>query len=127
MNTLPTTEQILSAAHERDMSRQEQFRIDRTSLREKLMVAHLLDPTVPLHFEGGFQGYGDSGQYENDSGNDEVDKLFSDAVDIFVTFDWYNNEGGGGDLTWDVKEDKLTINGYYNEVQQVSMMSEEEV
>lgn len=127
MNTLPTMEQILSAAHEKDMLHKEHFRTDRAALRNKLMVAQLLDSRVPLEYEGTFDGYGDSGQYNNDSGNKEVDKLFSTAVDLFVTFDWYNNEGGGGDLSWNLKDDMLTINGYYNEVQQVTMMNEEEV
>lgn len=100
----------------------EAFAQKRAHLRLMLMRTHLLDDKAPLKFVGTFGGSGDSGSFYNDTGNDEVDSLFSDALEEFVTFDWYNNEGGGGDITWEVNTDKITINGYYNETVATEVM-----
>ena len=97
----------------------------RKELGEKITSLALLNPTYLTTFSSTFSGYGDSGQYDYTSGNFEVDDLFAYMVDTVVNFDWYNNEGGGGDITWDVISDTITINGYQNVTSQVSMMEEE--
>jgi hypothetical protein len=73
-----------------------------------------------------FNGYGDSGEIFERSDHPGVNVLLSAALDKFVTFDWYNNDGGGGDIQWMVAEDKIIINGYYNETVQTDVMEKEE-
>ena len=104
----------------------EDFKSMRAKLREKLLTNSLLGDDQTLEFTATFDGYGDSGNFNNDADDPEINALLSEAVDLFVHFDWYNNEGGGGDLTWDVRADKIIINGYQNETQRVDAMSEEE-
>lgn len=105
----------------------EAFAEKRAALRQKLLVARVLDATTPVEFAGTFSGGGDSGNYDGGGyQNEEVDDFFGEALTEFVTFDWYNNDGGGGDITWDVVKDKITINGYYNLVESISEMTEEE-
>ena len=106
-------------------SKKEDFAEKRKELREKLLAAKLMGETEDTEFTVTFDGCGDSGQCNNDSGNDEVDKLLSEAVERFVTFDWYNNDGGGGDITWDIVADEIIINGYYNETVRTDAMIEE--
>lgn len=104
----------------------EAFMEKRAALRQKLLTQHILNDGISLRFHGSFSGCGDSGNYDGgDYKNSEVDELFADALEEFVTFDWYNNDGGGGDITWDVVDDKITINGYYNEIVSTDVMSEE--
>lgn len=97
----------------------------RKELGEKITAQKLLDNNTPIEYTATFDGYGDSGQYNNDSGSAEVDALFSYMVDTVVTFDWYNNDGGGGDITWNVITDVITINGYVNVTTQEDAMCEE--
>ena len=97
----------------------------RKELGEKITAKRLLDPKTPLEYTSTFDGYGDSGEYNYDSGDDEVDTLLCYMVDTVVTFDWYNNEGGGGDITCNVLTDTITINGYANVTTQEDMMIEE--
>lgn len=106
-------------------SKKEAFAEKRKELREKLLAAKLMGESEDTEFTVTFDGCGDSGQCNNDSGNDEVDKFLSEAVDLFVTFDWYNNDGGGGDITWDIVADEIIINGYYNETVRTDAMTEE--
>ena len=120
------TNLIIQSVSQRKEEEQDQITKIRKQLREKLLTEKLLGENEDLEFTGTFDGSGDSGQYNNDAGNQEVDKLFSLAIDAFVTFDWYNNDGGGGDITWDVVADKIIINGYYNEIIQTSAMEEAE-
>lgn len=102
------------------------FDLKREALREKLLLDLVLGEEEDLVFKGTFDGCGDSGQYNEDAENEEVDELFADAINQFVHFDWYNNDGGGGDITWHVVEDRIVINGYYNEMVQTDVMSEAE-
>ena len=88
---------------------------ERKALRTKLLANVLVGEEQSLVFSADFDGYGDSGSIHSNTGNEEVDRLLSKAVDLYVTFDWYNNDGGGGDITWLVMPDKIVINGYYNE------------
>lgn len=101
------------------------FKQKRKELREKLLTAKILGEIDELVFTGSFDGSGDSGQYNNDASNREVNEFFSEAIDQFVTFNWYDGEGGAGDITWDVVADKITINGYSNYIAQETEMDEE--
>lgn len=98
----------------------------RKKLRETLLIDRILD-NGKLIFEGTFDGYGDSGEYYIDTGNTDVDSFLNECLNINVTFDWYNNDGGGGDIKWEVISDKITINGYYNVTEQHIEMDEVEV
>lgn len=97
----------------------------RKELGEAIIAQRILDTSIPVEYTSTFDGYGDSGQYNHEAGQDEVDTLFSHMIDTVVTFDWYNGDGGGGDITWDVLSDVITINGYANTVTQEDMMSGE--
>lgn len=110
-------------AYQQQLKR-ENLKLRRAELLETLRVNELVKGD-PGHFESSFDGYGDSGQYNNDSGNNSVDKLFSDMIDSHVNFDWYNNEGGGGTISWDISSDTITINGYQNIINQETMMDDE--
>jgi hypothetical protein len=100
--------------------------MNRKELRQKLLVDAILGQEDKLIFEAIFDGYGDSGNVYASTGNEDVDKFLSDAVEKHVTFDWYNNDGGGGDITWYVKDDKIIINGYQNITTREDVMAEEE-
>ena len=96
----------------------------RKELGEKITSKAVLTPDSPTTFTSTFDGYGDSGQYHHEAGDEEVDALLSHMVYTVVTFDWYNNDGGGGDITWDVVSDVITINGYKSVITQEDVMSE---
>lgn len=97
----------------------------RKALQEKLLTNAILTES-PLVFQAEFDGYGDSGQSHCDTGNKEVDRFLADCIELFVTFDWYNGDGGGGDITWNVRTDKITINGYENVTSQEPVLEEAE-
>jgi hypothetical protein len=99
----------------------------RAVLRHECLVDKLVsEEDTGLSFYGEFHGSGDSGNYEVETGNDIVDKFLELMLDKHVNFDWYNNEGGGGDITWDVQTDKVIINGHYYVQESVDEMVEEE-
>jgi hypothetical protein len=100
--------------------------MNRKELRQKLLVDVILGQENELVFQAYFDGYGDSGNVHTSTGNADVDEFLAWCVDKYVKFDWYNNEGGGGDITWEVQTDKVTINGYYNVTQKHDVMVEEE-
>lgn len=104
----------------------ESFAAKRGALRTKLLTEKLLGNSDETEFTITFDGCGDSGQCNNDTNNEEVNQLLAEAVELFVDFNWYDNDGGGGDVTWDIVTDKIVINGYYNETVQTSAMAEEE-
>ena len=81
-----------------------------------------------------FAGSGDSGNIDDktyyDADNmivkditDEQDSLMEDIADHILSshyqYDWYNNDGGGGKLTINLKEKSWTIDGYQYEVQRI--------
>lgn len=112
---------------ERKNALNEELAVRRKKLREKLIINLIVEEGAERIFEGTFDGYGDSGQYNQDSGNKEVDDFFSDFIQANAThFDWWNNEGGGGDITWNVDTDVITINGYYNVTHREDVMIDEE-
>lgn len=99
----------------------------RAVLRLEIMRLKMIgEENIPLTSQGYFSGSGDSGSYDICTGMPAVDLFLEKMLDIHVTFDWYNNDGGGGDITWDVMTDKITINGYTNVINEVTEMHGEE-
>lgn len=74
-----------------------------------------------------FSGEGDSGNYWNDCENPLVNRFLTLIGEEHIDFNWYDNDGGGGDITWDISTDTITINGYYNVVTQETAMEAQEV
>jgi len=87
----------------------------RKKLRDELLVSIILDKEK-TEFTATFDGYGDSGEVHADTGNKKVDEFLESCVTAYVTTDWYNGDGGGGDITWKVFDDKIIINSHYNEM-----------
>lgn len=97
----------------------------RAALRQQIQ-ANMLLGSGQSTFCGSFDGCGDSGNYYVSTGDEDVDEFLTGMLEKHVTFDWYNNDGGGGDITWDVVTNKVIINGYTNVVETISQMHEEE-
>jgi len=84
----------------------------RANLRAELLVDVLImekEGVIQVQYGGG----GDSGDIDA-TGNTPLDEFFAEVVDHYCQFDWWNNEGGGGDITWNLVTDTLTLNGYYH-------------
>lgn len=90
------------------------FDVYRRALRYVLLEEALIDK-AELKLELTFSGYGDSGQIDEYSGDERADILLSAVTDFGVTWDWYNNDGGGGTITWRVLDDEIDVSGYWNE------------
>lgn len=99
--------------------------IFRAALRSDCLISSLVEGGQ-TSFYGEFCGSGDSGNYEPMEKNTAVNRFLEYMVQIHVHFDWYNNDGGGGDITWYVTDDVVTINGYQNVTTTESVMLEEE-
>lgn len=106
---------------------EDQLAVYRKELREELLGKRVEGTDVSDEFQMTFDGSGDSGNYNYDSGDSLVDFLLVSLGEENIHFDWYNNEGGGGDITWRLVDDVVTINGYYNVMEQVSEMEDVEV
>jgi hypothetical protein len=120
-----STENIINFMNDRAKKKLEKLSIIRASLRERILTDKILLESQTT-FSAEFDGYGDSGSVYADVGDEEINQFLTLAVETFVDFDWYNNEGGGGNITWDVISDKIIINGYFNVVQQVNALDEAE-
>ena len=87
---------------------------------------------IELHYSG----CGDSGEMtevaaykENDIITDYSEKgkhlqLHDDWSEIFydlLTYDWYNNDGGGGVIYIDLENMNIEVDGYYNETIEVNL------
>ena len=74
-----------------------------------------------------FYGAGDSGELVTWNMPEEFTDLAQEALDEYVEFDWYNNEGGGGRITFhrdiDGKGPGLTITAYMNQLSEIPMMN----
>ena len=93
----------------------------RARLRERFLVNRLLDPEQPVTIVAEFSGSGDSGAMDSCTINDAAMNLFLDFIlSRYVPYDWFNNDGGGGTITWDLVEDTILIEGYVNVLQQIS-------
>lgn len=102
------------------------FDVVRSVVRQSALGKIIVDNT-PAAIGLTFDGYGDSGNHHyNAEYALDIKYFLSEAMEKFVTFDWYNNDGGGGDLTWNLADDKIIINGYTNYTETHPEMSEEE-
>lgn len=88
----------------------------RDAVRISLLADRILGDETPLVIDLTFSGEGDSGDWNEHHSNPYVQHLFDHLLNTKVDFDWYNNDGGGGSITWDVVADVITIDGYCNEV-----------
>lgn len=116
---------IIKSINERKKKELENLSTARAALRERILTDKVLAQSETT-FSAEFDGYGDSGTVYSNTSDHEIDEFLNLAVHTLVEFDWYNNEGGGGDITWDVVTDKIIINGYYNVVERVSELEEAE-
>lgn len=85
------------------------------ALQENLLKAVLLGQSDEVFIELSFSGSGDSGNWDDQHENPLVQHLFNFLMEKKVNWDWYNNDGGGGSITWDIKENVIEISGYWNE------------
>ena len=85
------------------------------TLRTMVLTDELKNPVI-LQYEG----YGDSGGFENvpDKLPEEVEDFLWDLL-TQNEGGWENNDGGRGDIKWDVNTDEITIDHvqYYTESQ----------
>lgn len=103
------------------------FATFRKVVRQKRLEECIADSSATSTVGLTFDGYGDSGNhYFNETYPDYLATFLNFAMDELVTFDWYNNDGGGGDLTWDLSTDKIIVNGYTNYTETHQEMDEEE-
>lgn len=91
-------------------------------LRSRVLLSEL-----PSVIEVDFSGYGDSGNVYADTGDEELDKFMNHIVNTKVYYDWYNNDGGQGTVTWDLTNDRMTIDGSYNTTESHDEMCDVEV
>jgi hypothetical protein len=83
--------------------------------RDALILGHI---TSELQYT--YDGYGDSGgidQIETIPENTELENHLKDFMDrlVYQTNPGYEiNEGGGGNVTWDINADKIYISHYQN-------------
>jgi hypothetical protein len=96
----------------------------RRLLRARYITSSLIGRDVELTHTADFDGGGDSGDLQYD-GPDDMEKFFDQILDEHVTFDWYNGDGGGGDIHWDMSTDIITISGFSRYTETESKMSEE--
>ena len=53
-----------------------------------------------------YKEYNDKADFGNDG--DELHYVLSSMIG----YDWYNNDGGRGELIWDLKKEKIFVDGY---------------
>ncbi|MGQ0565616.1 MAG: hypothetical protein ACT4OK_11165 [Gemmobacter sp.] len=106
-----------------NLSDADNLKLFRAALRTALLADTILGKEDSLIIEQSFSGEGDSGDWQERHENPYVQHLFDHLLQTQVTFDWYNNEGGGGSVTWDVVADLITIDGYWNELIQHDVAS----
>lgn len=117
---VPTVPQMKATKHnyrETDQS----FEARRARFRQQQLETAILEPDTPTRFEMDFYGSGDSGDYETADLPQEVAELLQEACEKYVTWDWCNNDGGGGNITWDLPSDEMEITGHYNVMESVDV------
>lgn len=92
------------------------FKAARDHIRHYLLANTVIGISDSKTITKEFSGGGDSGDWDCDFTEEETElsHFFHYILNNHVYFDWYNNDGGGGDITWDLVEDVITINGYVN-------------
>lgn len=107
------TAALLTWASDLDISKfdEDTIKAFRTMALTELRRRRLVNDEAPDSFSTEFHGGGDSGDMESCK-EPLVDLLFEWHLHNSVHFDWYNNDGGGGDMEWTLDDDTLIINGY---------------
>ena len=103
----------------------EEMKVFRSELRDACTATKIVFNDFRMTPTGSFDGAGDSGNSFVHTSNDHVDAFLEWMLSKHVNFDWYNNDGGGGDIVWDIHNDKVTINGYQNITETKQVMDEE--
>lgn len=107
---------------------EQEAKVVRAILCEQLVVRLPIEDNKQTTFQVEFNGSGDSGDvYPDDVAPATVNWFLERMVEIHVHWDWYNNDGGGGDNTWDILADKLVLNGYYNVMESVTEADDVEI
>lgn len=137
LTSVPEALSFIATANPYFIKNDVDWSIFRKVLREHLLAEKILFPGSDVSPFVEFDGYGDSGTVEDYYPAPSVPNkdtylpivvtfFLHQMINKYVTFDWYNNDGGGGDATWDVTNDKVIINGYQNVTERHDMMSEQE-
>ena len=88
----------------------------RAAFRQAILTKHLLGESVPIIIRCHFDGGGGAGGVDLESAPkiDGIQEFLSDVLfeDTIVPYNWVKDEGGGGYMEWDVKEDKFLITGH---------------
>jgi hypothetical protein len=113
-----TVSQWLETVEEHALKDHEVFQKYRNSLRDVLLAEQLIEEGGEHEISLSFSGSGDSGNWDDEHDNACVMTLFNHLLNNVVTWDWYNNDGGGGTISWDLATNTINIEGYYNETVQ---------
>lgn len=93
--------------------------------------------TIELHYSG----CGDSGEMTEVAAYDKDNNILTDYSEVLakkgkdinlyddwseicydlLTYDWYNNDGGGGVIYIDLENMNIEVDGYYNETVEVNL------
>lgn len=101
---------------ETDLNVGTNFRKFRTELRTKILADKLLNDDTDMEFVLDFYGSGDSGDWSDSLEDALMQHMFDYVLHHHVYWDWYNNDGGGGTIRWDVRNDEIHVDGYWNEI-----------
>ena len=77
------------------------------------------------HINIEYAGYGDSGDhfeiFEQNCRDETADFIeeFLYYFSSYITYDWYNNEGGGGNIILNFSKKSIFVDGYYNETKEI--------
>ena len=123
------TNESLHESYKDLMARHRQNEIDKQKAAiaklAKLAPEYIKNGYTVIHI--GYSGCGDSGEvndvYADTNSDDnkihifnykdnEYEEMSEIAYDI-LTYDWYNNEGGGGSITIDLFHKEVEVDGYY--------------
>jgi len=125
-NTDQEAIRLLSDDNSRGKFTEKRFKIYRAALLSELRREALVTANSPTEFTVDFSGSGDSGNMDLCIPEDSrVYTVFEYALNSFVHFDWYNDDGGQGDMTWNITTDEITISGSWNEMRSETAMNEE--
>lgn len=109
-------------------------------IKEELIPKYLKNgiTSIELHYDG----CGDSGEMTEAIASNKDNEIITDTseegknLNIYedwsevcydlLTYDWYNNEGGGGVIYIDLENMEIEVDGYYNDTVQVTPENSEQ-
>ncbi|GFE67099.1 DUF6878 family protein [Litoreibacter roseus] len=113
MPTKPTNAEIISAMEEAQRQRETALKDERARLLVALRAAGATGVTVQ------YDAYGDSGNVQDMTLEPVGTELSSEDAKALENFGWdqayslhpgfENNEGGYGEMTWDITEDRIDL------------------